>query len=298
MKNQTIIISGIHRSGSTWLGHIISKHPKVFYIHEPFNLEYPKVKKPIDFWYEYIDENTSIDKQIAIVRYIESYYLTNWKSFWENIRRINSLKLLKKFIITLPSRIFNPTPLIKDPIALFSLEWLEKKIDSKIIISIRHPAAFVASIKVKNWEFDFNNLLLQEDLVEFKLRNYKNQIAEYVENPPNIIEQGILIWTIIHDVIYDYQKKHKNWYFIKNEDLSINPLMEYEKIFSFLELDFDKKVQKEIIESTTSSRLGKLKRNSKENIKSWKKRLTEEDINNIKSKTRPIWEKFYTENDW
>ena len=293
-----IFVTGIHRSGSTFLGKIISHHSKVKYIHEPFNLEFPKVKKPITYWYHYIDSNTPKVRQIEFIEYINSFYKLDIKSIQLNYARSRSLKQYLKTTLELASRYRKKIPLIKDPIALMSTEWIYQNFHPKIIVSIRHPAAFIASIKVKNWEFDFKNLQLQGEFVETKLNKYKNQIDKYVETPPDIIEQGILIWNIVHDIIYEYQKKYKEWYFIKNEDISLNPLLEYEKIFKFLELDLNEKIRKEIIDSTTSSRPGKLKRNSKENIKSWKKRLTEEEINNIKSKTKPIWEKFYTEKDW
>jgi hypothetical protein len=293
-----ILVSGIHRSGSTFLGKIISKHPKVKYIHEPFNLDYPKTKKPIDFWYQYVNENTSRAKQKEILDYINSFYKLDSKSIQLSYARSTNLKSFLKTTIDLIKRSENKVPLIKDPIAILSADWIYKKLQPKTIISIRHPSAFVASIKVKNWEFDFKHLEQQHDLVETKLINYKDQISEYVKNPPNIIEQGILVWNIIHEIIYEYKREHNGWYFIKNEDISLDPIKEFEKIFGFLELDFNKEVKTEIIESTTSNIPSKLKRNSKENIKSWKKRLSKEEIEKIKSETKMIWEKFYSEKDW
>jgi hypothetical protein len=299
MKNKVILISGIHRSGSTWLGKIISEQPKVKYVHEPFNFDYPKVKKPIDYWYHYIDDSTPKEKQKAIYDYITSFYLTDFRTIKANISRLPDFKSIIKFFIDYFKRINKPIILLKDPIALLSAEWVAKNFNSKVVISIRHPAAFVASIKVKNWEFDFSQLAAQEELLKTKLFDYADQINEYAINPPDIIIQGITIWNIIHDVISDYKNKFEGeWYFVKNEDLSTDPLNEYKKIFNYLDLEFTQKVQKEIIETTTSETTSKLKRNSKENINSWKKRLSSEEINKIKSDTSKVWNKFYSENDW
>ena len=43
---QPVLISGSHRSGTTWVGMILDKAPGTFYIHEPFN---PKVVKSLEW---------------------------------------------------------------------------------------------------------------------------------------------------------------------------------------------------------------------------------------------------------
>jgi hypothetical protein len=41
-----------------------------------------------------------------------------------------------------------------------------------------------------------------------------------------------------------------------------------------------------------------VKRNSEENIKTWKKRLSSDEILKIKKGTEKVWKKFYSEKDW
>src|SRR5688500_10504228 len=36
--NNPILVTGAHRSGTSWVGRIIALSPAVFYIHEPFNV--------------------------------------------------------------------------------------------------------------------------------------------------------------------------------------------------------------------------------------------------------------------
>src|SRR5699024_11082686 len=60
--------------------------------------------------------------------------------------------------------------LIKDPIACMSSEWLHNRFDMEVVIVIRHPAAFVASLKRLNWDFDLNELICQEELMQDHLR--------------------------------------------------------------------------------------------------------------------------------
>ncbi len=44
-------------------------------------------------------------------------------------------------------RMYNIRPLIKDPIGLFSYKWLVSKFDMDVLVLIKHPAAFVSSLK-------------------------------------------------------------------------------------------------------------------------------------------------------
>lgn len=72
---------------------------------------------------------------------------------------------------------------------------------------MRHPAAFVASLKVKDWKFDYFNFANQPLLIKEKLQKFETQINYFVENPnQDIIKQGILLWNIIYDVVHEYEK--------------------------------------------------------------------------------------------
>jgi len=44
-----ILVTGSHRSGTTWAGKMISACPNVGYIHEPFNIDMPMSVNPYPF---------------------------------------------------------------------------------------------------------------------------------------------------------------------------------------------------------------------------------------------------------
>ena len=58
-------------------------------------------------------------------------------------------------------------PLLKDPIAIMSCEWLAETFNMDVIVVIRHPAAFVASLKVAGWEFAFVNEYVSVSFCDF-----------------------------------------------------------------------------------------------------------------------------------
>lgn len=295
MKNN-ILVSGSHRSGSTWTGKVIAKAKGVRYVHEPFNIRIYRPYSPLKYTFEYLNGSPK-SHQEEVRNYINSFS-TLYSPY--NLKKLVNFNPLRdrKHAFDDFNAVFADRAIIKDPIALMSAEWIDENFDWDIVILIRHPAAFVASLKVKNWQFNFRQYRDQNLLMKDFMMDYSAMIDEYIEHKKDIADQGILLWNIIHDIISYYREKHNNWYFVKHEDLSMNPIAEFEKMFSFLNLEFDNEVKKYIEESTSSEARTELTRNSIRNIKAWKRRLSTKEIERIKTGTKRVWPKFYSESDW
>lgn len=300
-KYNLIIISGSHRSGTTWVGKVIDESNKIKYIHEPFSPRNMRKDSPIKRWYEYIDSDDSEIKQIIFKQYINNFINSPIKHLKDRFHLRQSPITLKSILRFLNSNHIKigGIPLIKDSMTLMSLEWFQTEYSPKIIICIRHPAAFVASLKIQNWNFDFNNFLNQEKLMNFYLKEFSSEINFYSNNKKDIVDQGILLWRIIHKVILNYQKYHnREWLFIRHEDLSLDPINEFSKIFEYINIPFNVNIKEYIIKNTTNNVLSDYSRNSKKNITTWKERLSLEEILRIKQGTSDLYMKFYSENDW
>jgi len=299
-----ILVTGSHRSGSTWVGNIIGQSEDVFYVHEPFNIALTEeASPPFNNWFEYVSDESSKAYQEKVIRYINKYSEGGIRYAIRGITDVSSRKTLRKYLFRVFNLVKNKRILYKDPIAFMSAEWLAEKLPANVIVLVRHPAAFVASLKVKNWQFDFKNFSEQKLLLNSKLEKYKPEIIQYSVNRPNIILQGILIWNIIHELILMYQEEYNDeWYFIRHEDLSRNPVEEFRSIFDYLNLELPEKIEAKIINSTTAKAEKNLQRDlvrdSKKNIKTWKKRLTKEEIELIYNGTKGVWKEFYSEYDW
>jgi hypothetical protein len=211
-------------------------------------------------------------------------------------------------------RFLHSRPLLKDPIAFFCAEWLAQQYNMDVVILIRHPAAFASSLKVKNWQFPFEHFLQQPLLMEKYLKPFALEIEKYARQKFNILDQSILLWKIFHLTALEYKNKYKNWIFIKHEDISKNPINEFEYLFKRLDLDFADRVKKKILKYSDSKNFGinyqdnskfhqrktrlNLKRDSQVNIYSWKNRLTEPEIEKIRIEVESISSNFYADCDW
>lgn len=300
-----ILVTGSHRSGTTWAGEMISAATNVGYIHEPFNKDMLINHNPstFEYWFQYICEENHGPYEAAFSDIFSFDY-----PVIRNLSHVKKPRQLAKVVrdqgYSLLNRVNRRRPLMKDPIALFSAEWLANKFDIDVLVMIRHPAAFCSSLKIKSWSFDFEDFLNQELLMETYLHPFEKEISEFAIEEKSVIEQGILLWNCFHLVISGYQDRHPNWLFRTHEALSQDPIGGFEGIYHELDLEFTENVQKTIwknsgdhnpIEQTQQS---EFRRNSRENIANWKKRLTGAEIEMIRNQTSELSELFYTNDDW
>lgn len=305
-KNKPILVTGSHRSGTTWVGKMIAVSPDVTYIHEPFNLTHDPVicGAKFDYWFTYITE----ENQAQYYRHLKNTVTFHYNLIGE-LRKIKTGKGLRRVVgdgylrfYKLHSR--GIRPLVKDPIALFSAEWLAKTFDMDVIALIRHPAAFAGSLKKMNWTHDFSHFLKQPLLMRDHLYPFEKEIREYADQRHDIIDQAILLWKLIHTMIIKYQNKHRDWMFIRHEDISRDPLHHFKNIYERLGLEFTQGIQREIQTYTDSSnpdeahRHDHIKLDSKSNIYNWKNRLTDTEIKRIRDQVEYISKEFYSDDDW
>jgi len=276
---------------------MIAESPSVRYIHEPFSLN----RRPcicgakFDYWFQYISgENESIFYE----------HIEHMIGFSDNfIGEVKTGRCLNDVVRLL--YLSYVRPLVKDPIAVFSAEWLASAFDMDVIVLIRHPAAFASSLKRKNWTHPFSHFLEQPLLMKDHLHPFEAEIKEYAEKEHGIIDQATLLWRFIHHMIIKYQKNHNDWVFIRHEDLSRDPLRGFENLFNKLNLRFSEHVREVIKEHSDAANPSEppeggdsLKRDSQSNIWNWKSRLTTSEIEKIRTQVEDISSVFYSDEDW
>jgi hypothetical protein len=298
-----VIITGLHRGGTTFLGKIVEQSNKFNYIHEPFNYWYGA--KGVPCWYPYINPQTKEDAGNIIpllndlynlkLKYKIHYHPTD--SFFKKLAR-NFIKSKGHLdYIRYKFSLNKKEVLLKDPSLSLCAAYLANEFDDiKVVYIIRHPVAFYQSLKRMDWNFDFKNLYDQPNL-----------LADYLNNPgiarpdsSDVIETVPALWNIINTIIYDQAAflGPEKAYVIKHEDLSMNPVEEVTKLFSFLDIPVNEAVLSYIQKNMTngvvqpkSKVVFEFSRNSKELAYSWKKNYKPE-YDDIIRKTNPLLKKF------
>jgi hypothetical protein len=300
-----ILVTGGHRTGTTWVGKMLAAGGETAYISEPLNiLHRPGVMgKSTHYWYTYICPDNE-DEYLPALR--ETLAL-NYHTFAE----LRSLRSRKDFLrmgrdskTFLQGKLFARRPLIKDPFAIFSTGWFARRLRCQIVITVRHPAAFVSSLQRLNWSFDFTDLLCQPLLMRDRLEAYRSEIESIPSG--DIVAQGSLLWKLIYRSVAEDRQKDLEISLVRHEDLSLDPLIRFQELYHSLGLTFNRRAEKAILESSAednpkevSSRTAHSTRvNSRLNIDNWKRRLLPEEIDRVRRITAEIANQYYPSESW
>jgi hypothetical protein len=309
-SSKAILVSGSHRSGTTWVGKMLCASPSIAYINEPFSpLTYQNYRgrcgAKFIHWNTYITNENESEFYSHLKNTLEFNY--NFMGQLQSKKNLANFKLtIKEYLQFLGYKYQHKIPLLKDPLALFSIPWLVEKFDINVIILIRHPAAFVSSIKRVGWQYNFAGLLEQPFLMKEHLSSFEEEINEYAHTSKNIIDSASLIWKIMYYLVSKYQEKYQDWIYQRYEDIAKEPIMEFKNLFQKLDLEYSESVKNTIKDYTNTSNITNSKhkdwsfqkRNSIANVTSWKNNLTSEEIKQIRNKVEPISHKFYSDLDW
>ncbi|MBI4755593.1 MAG: sulfotransferase [Betaproteobacteria bacterium] len=308
-QSRPILVTGSHRSGTTWVGRMLAAAPRVAYIHEPFNpeLEHGSCRARFDHWFTYVCDENEGEYYRALSDTVRHRYRLG-AGLGMARRPADVGRQFKTYVSCVGRRLAGATPLLKDPIALFSAPWLHARFAADPVVMIRHPAAFAASLKVKNWTHPFSHFLSQPLLMRDVLGPFEKEIVEFSETQKDIIDQAALLWKLIHWMILEYRRMHPEWIYVRHEDLSRDPMGGFRSLFDRLGLEFSAKAAQVIREhslrpSRNGARAGRggtedLVRDSVQNIETWKKRLTGAEIGRLRSQVSEVSREFYSEEEW
>ena len=300
-----ILVTGAHRSGTTWVGKMLAADGCTAYISEPLNvLHRPGVfHAKVKYWYQYICEENENDYLPAFQELLEFDY-----HLWDEIRSLRSrkdfLRMGRDFLIFYNGLMRGQRALLKDPFAVFSAPWFARRLNCRVVITVRHPAAFASSLKRLNWPFDFRDLLDQPLLMRDHLEPYRDEMQSM--QPDDVIGQAALLWRLIYGSVHAAQKIYPGFIVVRHEDLARDPVPGYRELYRMLGLEFTPQVEKIVLNSSSSENPVELSRNqvhgfkldSRANMDVWRKRMTGEEVDRIRKIAGDITSLYYSEAEW
>ena len=303
-ERKPILVTGAHRSGTTWVGKMLALAPGVAYVHEPFSPKTPKGLSPAGFdrYFTVVSDGNAaryrsgLERTLAL-RYDLGAQLGSARS-WRDVVRIP-----RDYRRLLDARRGGRRPLMKDPIALLSAEWLAQAFGMDVVVLIRHPAAFAASIKRLGWKHSFATFYDDGRLPE-TLRPFEAEIREQAERPGDPVAQAALLWRLLYHAVDGYRERHPDWSFVRHEDASLDPLGTFERLYERLGLTLTAAARDEIARSTASDNPAELptphsvQLDSAASLGRWRDDLTAEEVETLRERTRDVWPRFYSEDDW
>lgn len=307
---KTILVTGSHRSGTTWVGKVLATAPQTAYVHEPFNVIHPceLTSLRMQYWYQRLNGGPDHPDRQAFHDLL-SFRWNSPKLAWSDLLHPRTA-LRKLRTRRRRTRLCDRCRqiVLKDPIALLSTDWLAENFGVQPVIMIRHPAAFASSLQLKGWTFDFQNLLEQPEAIEDFFPEEREAIEQQSEQGhDDLIGEGAFLWRLLHKVILEFRRRHPEWIYLRHEDVSRRPDEEFPRLFDRVGLPYTSRTDAFLRQTSTSqdprnagasTSIHNVVRNSAANVNVWQQRLTEEEVERIRRVTGPTADAFYGDEDW
>jgi hypothetical protein len=271
-KDETIIIVGSPRSGTTWVMELLNQLPDYTTIFEPFNpTQFPQVE-PINISQRHYEaektENESLRDYLinVFVGKISSQRPRYRMTVGNFVKRVSANKLIVKFV--------RANRLV--PWVLFTFD------DIRLVYLIRHPCATISSqIRTGYTGYDVNDLgpSLNEIINDAKKIGFDNTIIDKLKGINNETQKLAAVWAM--DQIIPMKHNHSRMFKFSYEDLMINN----EKVIMNLLTFLDKKERYEKIHKVIEkpSILSKGKSHKELKKISWRTELNSKQIEDIRN---------------
>jgi hypothetical protein len=285
---------------------VLGLSPGIGYLSEPFNPDIRPILPhlPVDLWFPYVVEGdvppglaSSVAKRLRF-----GFPLLNELKSVRSVKA--SLKLVRNYEQFARYRRARGRPLVKDPIALLSTEWLAAQFGAKPVLMVRHPAAFVGSLRIRRETFDFNNFLRQDRLMEEVLSPFARRIENSARHRRGPIEEGALLWTILNTVVFRMKMAHQEWPVMRHEDLCADPISGFRGLFQHFGIEYTERAQR-VVEEYSDPRNtvegngpADVHRNSSATRWTWHRRLTTDDVMTVRREVGESAEYFYGPDEW
>ncbi len=210
--------------------------------------------------------------------------------------RLNAYRLTRRYLGV-------PRPILKDPIAVFSSEWLARRFNMDVVCIIRHPAAFILSLKKVGWDYDYRTFLGRKELLDDLLFPYVGILST---TPGDIVRNGSILWLCIYHSLKVYCSRNHGWGVYRLEDIVLDAQASFRHIYRHLEPPFTPWIGWRIMDDTKSSNpvdtasdnVHLTKRNSLALRDQWRTLLNPDEVRRIRNIVEPVSSYYYQDLDW
>lgn len=276
------------------------------YVHEPFNPNRSPgwFLEPLPYWFMYLTEENAAPYERAVEDLLGLRYPLRSLARARSARQLaqQGPEIARSALYRAQRR----RTLLKDPMALFSAEWLARRFGMEVVVMIRHPAAFVSSIKKLNWGFDYErNWLAQDLLMRDLLGAWADSFRGY-QGEVDLVGEGIVMWNAMYDVVRGYRERHPDWIFVNYDELADDPMEGFRDLYERLGLSWDERARAEVERSTSEANVKEvpawrrraINRDSKAAKRTWTQRLTPEEVARVRHGVAEVALSFYPGEEW
>jgi hypothetical protein len=308
-----ILVTGLPRTGTSWTGKMLAAGREVVYVNEPLNPAHPPGRSPgvlnaeVSHRFQYIcaDNDERWAAAFADTLRLRYHPIAELR---RNRRPYDLARLVKYSTAFTVGWLRDRRPLIDDPYAVLSAAWFAQRLGCQVVITVRHPVAFVASWQRLGWTPSLGELVDQPLLVRDLVGPYAGELRALADSPDNIAKTSLL-WRMTYDIVDQMAGQLPQllcWR--RYEDLATNPADGFRELYQRCDLGWTDRAAESIRASCTGARKaaafqwtlrGGLSRtaframDSRAALASYRDRLKPEEIERVQELTADVARRFY-----
>jgi hypothetical protein len=263
MQN-TLILAGSGRSGTTWLGNILGANPNVQVIFEPFDSR----RVP----------QAAVLPLRPYARPDGSY--PSWELF---VRQALLGKVQNEWTTQQGRRWWTTKRLVKEIRANLMLGWLSERFRPRIVFVTRHPCAVVLSRLKLEWDTHLDVFLSQPQLVADYLEPYLPLIRE-IDGRQNgrqaTIQKHAVMWCV-ENLVPMRQSPHYDWFFCAYEQMYVDPEAEAMRVLRQVGLRHSWFTRRAMYQISNVTRPDSALVGARNPLTDWQQQMTAEDIDTV-----------------
>ena len=295
-----LLITGVPRSGTTWLGRVLRRTAGTCYVDEPDN----EVKEPFALktkrgWGTFpvipvedgapqlerlwelafsgrIRDRRTRSRVASAILQRSRRDAVRAATAWEDPRHSLRTRLVSALASEPRSVQVGSQVLVKSVYVPLSLEWVAERWNPEVIISTRHPYNIVSSWMSLGYR---GHGLASHPLVD----KLYVQPLELPRLPSNASTLQRISWEVgvLSAVLGDLAGRHPHWTVVHHEDVCQDPPARFQRLCGTLRLQWTSEAQRWLETSNERGEGLEVKRLATEEADRWRKRLRPEELREV-----------------
>jgi hypothetical protein len=294
-----VLVTGLPRSGTSWVGKMLTASGHLVYVNEPLNPQRPPGRSPgvlaasVTHRFQYICADDETPWLEAFSGTVALRY--RWLAEIRRNRRPGDLARMAKYgtafgVGSLRGR----RALLDDPFALLSAGWFAERLGCQVIVLVRDPVSFVASWQRLGWSVSVDELLGQPLLV----RDHPcvERLRPIASQDP--LAKAAALWNVARQVTDSVAARTPGIRVVSFERLASAPLDGFRDLYKWCGLPWTARAARRIATACTArqSRTGGFAwtglsktafrpMDSREALDAYRQRLTPDEIARVETLT-------------
>jgi hypothetical protein len=311
-----ILVTGLPRSGTSWVGKMLQAGQDLVYVNEPLNPQHPPGRSPgvlnaeVSHRFQYICADNGDYWAQAFADTLRLRYRA-LAELRRNHQPYDLARMVKYATAFSAGRLLHRRALLDDPFAVLSSAWFAERLCCQVVVCVRHPVTFIGSRQRLGWKVDLHALLSQPLLVRDLLGPYAGEMRALADSSDSIAKAALL-WRMTYTALGDIARRLPHLVVLRRyEDLARDPVPAFRDLYGLCELTWSPRAEQRIVAGTTGrgrtakshvwsmrggvSRTAFRAMDSRAALVTYRERLSSGEISRIRALTEDVASRHYPE---